>query len=262
MVGTSAYGNGDTATSTGTAQELGQSFTATCDGEFIDIDLAIANNFGTPSNAGTEVPITLSVFEGEGTGGTELFTGDFNVTLPADGLFATFTFPLGGFDVAEGTLYTVFVDATGDNFTIVGNASTAPNPYTSGQAVISTSGGPIGAGPLSNPFLDLRFTARFGAPSETSIEEAIARGGAFSPAYPNPVRGVGRVELTLEQAQDVTVELFDALGRKVAVLFDGPMAGVQAMPLEFDASALAPGTYLIRASGDGLAASQRVSVIR
>ncbi len=62
-------------------------------------------------------------------------------------------------------------------------------------------------------------------------------------AYPNPVRGVSTLALTLPEAGAVRVEVFDMLGRRVAVLHDGAMAaGLH--PLVLDASALPAGLYV------------------
>ncbi|MEM1055203.1 MAG: FG-GAP-like repeat-containing protein [Bacteroidota bacterium] len=78
---------------------------------------------------------------------------------------------------------------------------------------------------------------------------------------PNPVRGVGAVRLTLPTTETVRIGVRDLLGREVARIHDGPLAaGTQTVPLE--ASALAPGVYLVRAEWEGGAASTRLTVIR
>jgi hypothetical protein len=48
------------------------------------------------------------------------------------------------------------------------------------------------------------------------------------------------------------VEVFDALGRRVAILHDGPLAA-GAHTLELDAASLPPGHYIVRAHVPGAA---------
>ncbi len=62
---------------------------------------------------------------------------------------------------------------------------------------------------------------------------------------PNPARGAARVALTLGEAQHVRVAVYDALGREVALLADGPMnAGLHQLPL--NGAGLGAGTYVVR----------------
>src|SRR5690606_38406385 len=49
-------------------------------------------------------------------------------------------------------------------------------------------------------------------------------GYALSPVYPNPARSSARFALEVAEAQDVTVAVYDVLGRRVALLHDGLLA--------------------------------------
>ncbi len=80
-------------------------------------------------------------------------------------------------------------------------------------------------------------------------------------AAPNPARATSTVTLTLGEAQRASVAVFDALGREVARLHDGPLgAGPHAFHL--DAARLPTGVYLIRATSEAGVAQQRVTVVR
>ena len=57
----------------------------------------------------------------------------------------------------------------------------------------------------------------------------------------------------------VTVAVYDALGRRVATVHDGPVAAEQAFTV--DVSGLPAGVYVVRASG-GVASAQRFTVVR
>ncbi|HEX8385173.1 MAG TPA: serine hydrolase [Rubricoccaceae bacterium] len=84
---------------------------------------------------------------------------------------------------------------------------------------------------------------------------------ALDAPYPNPAAGATTVRLTLGAPLAVSVGVFDVLGREVAQLHDGPL-GTGAHRLAFDATALAPGVYVVRASTSTGAVSQRVNVVR
>lgn len=77
---------------------------------------------------------------------------------------------------------------------------------------------------------------------------ALPEGFLLSAAYPNPFNPVTTLDLTLPAAEDVTVAVFDLLGRNVAVLHDGMLpAGTHA--LRFGAAGLPGGTCFVRAAG-------------
>ena len=80
-------------------------------------------------------------------------------------------------------------------------------------------------------------------------------------AAPNPAGGAAALRLTTAAPLDARVAVWDALGRRVAVLWDGPVgAGTTAFAL--DTAALAPGVYVARADAGGRALSVRLTVAR
>lgn len=96
-----------------------------------------------------------------------------------------------------------------------------------------------------------------GEPDAPGADAALA----LSAPAPNPTGGWTRLSLALREAGPVTVEAFDVLGRRVAVLHDGP-APAGALPITLDAAALPAGAYVVRATGAGGAASRLVTVVR
>jgi hypothetical protein len=78
---------------------------------------------------------------------------------------------------------------------------------------------------------------------------------------PNPARARTEVTLTLAEAASVMVGLFDALGRRVAVLHEGALAaGVTEVAVEL--SGMPPGVYVVRATVGSQVASARLVVAR
>ncbi len=104
--------------------------------------------------------------------------------------------------------------------------------------------------------------ARPFAPPVSAEDDASApQTAALSAAHPNPFRGAATVTLALPEAQRVEVALFDVLGRRVAVLHDGPLAsGTHALTL--DGAGLPSGVYVVRAQSERFTASRRVTVVR
>jgi murein DD-endopeptidase MepM/ murein hydrolase activator NlpD len=92
-----------------------------------------------------------------------------------------------------------------------------------------------------------------GGPEAAALTLAVA---------PNPARGAARVALQLAEAGRATVEVLDPLGRVVARLHDGPLAGGVEHALAFDAAALPPGVYLVRALSDGAVTTRRMTITR
>ncbi len=82
------------------------------------------------------------------------------------------------------------------------------------------------------------------------------------PTRPNPVRDGARVAFTVAEAGTARVELYNMLGQRVQVLFDGTASAGTEQVLEMDASRLAAGVYVIRLQSRGEQLTQRVTVVR
>ena len=77
---------------------------------------------------------------------------------------------------------------------------------------------------------------------------------------PNPTRGRATVAFGVAEAADVRVSVYDALGREVAVLAEGPFtAGRHDVAL--DAAALPSGVYVVRVDGPEVRTA-RITVVR
>ena len=93
--------------------------------------------------------------------------------------------------------------------------------------------------------------------------EPVAPGPALAlgVARPHPVSGRGEMQVTLGEAGTARLGLYDALGRRVGLLADGPFAaGTHTVPV--DASRLAPGVYVVRLEAAGRVTTRRLVVTR
>ena len=84
---------------------------------------------------------------------------------------------------------------------------------------------------------------------------------ALGMAVANPLRGTVTVEFALATPGRAQVALFDALGRRVAVLADGAF-GTGTQTATVDAGTLAAGVYVLRLQGEAGALSRTVTVVR
>ena len=83
----------------------------------------------------------------------------------------------------------------------------------------------------------------------------------LNPAYPNPFNPSTVIPFQTATASDVSIQVFDMLGRNVATLVDEFMpAGNHTV--QFDASGLSSGVYLVRLNTAGVQQTRSVSLIK
>lgn len=89
--------------------------------------------------------------------------------------------------------------------------------------------------------------AKLTSTTVTAIEESarLMRSGIEVMAYPNPFDQHTTIQLTLSTSAQTTVDIYDSLGRRVAVLFDRAIEG-GITELLWDARAHPPGVYYAR----------------
>ncbi|MEO0558002.1 MAG: hypothetical protein AAF170_07445 [Bacteroidota bacterium] len=81
-------------------------------------------------------------------------------------------------------------------------------------------------------------------------------------AGPNPAHGTVVVRWTQPEAGPTSLRAVDVLGREVAVLYDQVRTGVGRHQLEWDASDMAPGVYLVFLRAGGETRTQTLTIVR
>lgn len=81
-------------------------------------------------------------------------------------------------------------------------------------------------------------------------------------AHPNPFVASTSFTLTAPASGPARIEVFDLLGRRVAVLHDGPLTAGAEHHFTFHAASLPSGLYVVRATGDGFTETRRVTLAR
>ena len=108
--------------------------------------------------------------------------------------------------------------------------------------------------------LDRDGTASYSAEVEATVE--MAEAFVLEQAYPNPFNPSATVRFAVREAQKVRVELYDMLGRRVQVLFDGAPAAGQMQSVRIDGSRLASGTYVVRLVGRSFSRAHTVTLVK
>jgi ELWxxDGT repeat protein len=98
----------------------------------------------------------------------------------------------------------------------------------------------------------------------TGIDEipAVSTTHTLSPVYPNPFATQAQFELSVAHDQDVTISVFDALGRRVATLHNGPVAASHPKSFTLPSRSWADGLYFIKVGGQDFTATQSLVLLR
>jgi hypothetical protein len=102
----------------------------------------------------------------------------------------------------------------------------------------------------------------FGYQIVSSEAPAIEGSVELQAATPNPFTPSTTVRFRVAQAMDVTVALYDAVGRRVQELFTGAVQANHYETVTIDGADLPTGTYVVRLEGVGVSASTRVVLVR
>jgi hypothetical protein len=106
-----------------------------------------------------------------------------------------------------------------------------------------------------------RFRLFVGPKSEMPTDEELPTEVTLSQNYPNPFNPSTVIRFTLDAERQTSLKVYDVLGREVAVLIDGQMAG-GSHQVTLDASALAGGVYVYRLQVDGAVLSRKMTLLK
>lgn len=103
-----------------------------------------------------------------------------------------------------------------------------------------------------------------GPAAATDVDDVADRPEEFtlSPAYPNPFNPQTSFSLTVEDRQEVTVEVFNLLGVRVGQLFHGEMQSGETKTFTFVADNLPSGIYLYRVQGETFTATRQMTLLK
>ncbi|MDX1419458.1 MAG: T9SS type A sorting domain-containing protein [Rubricoccaceae bacterium] len=258
--------------SPGTAITAGDTGAAACDAKFTSADLAydagtrvLSVTGGVRNNGGDPVSLRLELRYNRNGGnpqGTRVLANgtlpggasapiNINLNVPAAAPNGDYNFTLALVDTGAGADCATYVETI---------AISAPRVSGSGT-------GPLFA---EAPEVDLAAVATRGATVQhRKVAHAAVRGQAqaaasqvLSETGANPFRGMTTLALEVASTQQVRVEVFDALGRQVAVLHEGAVEAGAPEQLVFDGSDLAAGVYVVRVSGETFSTTRTLTLLK
>jgi hypothetical protein len=90
------------------------------------------------------------------------------------------------------------------------------------------------------------------------LDGAYAVGGP----YPNPSSQTATLPVTVRKTQEVTVSLYDLMGRRIRTAYRREIQGQKTKPIPLSVDGLASGVYFVRVRGDEFATTRRLTVVR
>ena len=122
--------------------------------------------------------------------------------------------------------------------------------------------GALAAGTHSFRLKQIDFDGAFAYSDVVSVQVALDSPALLSKAYPNPFNPQTQFTLTIARQQNVTIQVYDMLGRQVQTLYQGDLAPSEAHQFTFQASDLPSGRYFIRAVGEYFNNTQTVTLLK
>jgi hypothetical protein len=93
------------------------------------------------------------------------------------------------------------------------------------------------------------------------VEVRLQRPYAVEAPYPNPAAQQALLPVTVRETQQVTVTLYDVLGRRVRVAHERELRGQQTTRLPLSVRGLASGSYFVRVQGTDFSTTRRFTVV-
>jgi hypothetical protein len=145
----------------------------------------------------------------------------------------------------------VWSEGVEGNFATTGNALTFTVPMSAPDLLYYECG--------AHPRMGWRLNITNPVSNEEDAQPLALELGA---AFPNPFAERTTLTLSLEEPQEVTAEVFDVAGRRVATLHEGLLSGGRSHTLTLEAAGLAGGTYVVRVRAGEHTAERRVTLVR
>ena len=106
------------------------------------------------------------------------------------------------------------------------------------------------------------FDGTFAYSPEVEVVIGLAETYQIEPAYPNPFNPQTQMRFAVQTSQHVTVSMFNALGRRIAVFYDGEAPSGEMQHVTIDGASLSSGVYLLQVQGERFTATQAVSLVK
>jgi hypothetical protein len=120
----------------------------------------------------------------------------------------------------------------------------------------------LSPGPQKFRLSQVDFDGAFEYSETVEVFIEIPGGYDLSAPFPNPFNSRAEFTLLVAEEQEVQIVAYDAIGRSVSVLHDGPLSSDRMHRFEFTADDLPGGIYFVRVVGQTFSEIQRLMLVR
>ena len=211
--------------------------------DFLDPNNTGTSNVSAHENTGSNLPVELALFQATLDGqAVELRWKTVSETNNAG-------FEVQSFSKDDGGQWRVLGYVEGHGTTIEAQSYT----YRADNLL---------AGTYRFRLKQIDFDGAFEYSPEVEVAVGIPTSYHLSPAYPNPFNPKTQFSLSVARAQQVQVAVYDVVGRRVALLFDGLMEAQTTHAFAFEAGSLPSGLYLVRVQSEYFVTSQTITLLK
>ncbi|MCA1751248.1 MAG: T9SS type A sorting domain-containing protein, partial [Flavobacteriales bacterium] len=180
--------------------------------------------------------------------GTISLLNESNEFCPGQGAASFAGLEVTGEDNTVGSRY-VLADASGDVIQVRNQANfnlnnVAPGTYTAYRAVWTWISSYVPDPTAGLNVNDIGFCQALSNGIELTVNDCVAQASITS--NPNPTPGESWVTFSVDQPQQVQIEVYDMAGRHIKTVFNQNAAGGQEYRMQFDGSGLPNGIYMYR----------------
>lgn len=147
---------------------------------------------------------------------------------------------------------------SGSNLTIESESGTVTIAAASGTVTI---GGPGGASKIAGGNNSGNDGSGDDGTGDTEDPQTVPEQFTLSNNYPNPFNPTTVISYQLPEASQVTLRVFDMLGREVAILVNGRVSAGE-HEVQFDASNLSSGLYIYRLQAGEFIQTKKMMLIK
>jgi len=109
---------------------------------------------------------------------------------------------------------------------------------------------------------DVQVTAVIGTDVESHADITIPKAFEMNAAYPNPFNATVQIPFTVNAAREISLDIFNVNGQKVATLFDHAQFMPGAQRVSWTADNMASGVYLVRLTSGALTQTQKILLVK
>ena len=134
--------------------------------------------------------------------------------------------------------------------------------YSTSATIYTAAQGGYPVGDLN--WFPARYTAWKNDPA-TDVQEqgpSVPEEFALAQNFPNPFNPTTQISFTIAQASKVSLEVYNLLGQRVAMLIDGQLRAAGKHEAQFQANGLASGVYFYRLTAGEKVASMKMMLVR